>query len=259
MSDFLSFAITLAREAGAILLEGYRQPKQIEHKGEIDLVTEFDRRSEQLILSRIRAAYPAHAISAEESGRHAGGDYEWFVDPLDGTTNFAHGLPIFAVSIALARRGQLLAGVVYDPTRDELFAAEAGGGATLNGARLQVSNQRELGRALLVTGFPYDVRTNPHNNLAQFARFQLRSQAVRRLGSAALDCCYVAAGRFDAYWEFRVKAWDIAAGALLVQEAGGRVTTAQGDEGFLGRDSLLITNGHLHKAMVGVLREGANR
>jgi myo-inositol-1(or 4)-monophosphatase len=255
MPNFLPFIESLAREAGALLLEGWRQPKQIEHKSEIDLVTEFDRRSEQLILSRVRAAYPTHAIRAEESGAHAGDEYEWLVDPLDGTTNFAHGLPIFAVSIGLARGGTLLAGAVYDPTRDELFAAEAGAGAALNGAPLRVSAQSDLNRALLVTGFPYDVRTNPRNNLAQFLRLQMRSQAVRRLGSAALDCCYVAAGRLDGYWELRVNAWDVAAGTLIVREAGGRVTTLEGDEDCLEGETFVASNGHIHEAMLRELKQ----
>jgi myo-inositol-1(or 4)-monophosphatase len=175
---------------------------------------------------------------------------------LDGTTNFAHGVPLFAVSLALTHRGQLVVGVVYDPMRDELYAAEAGQGATLNGQRIAVSTQTDLGRALLVTGFPYDIRTNPRNNLAQFGQFQLRARAVRRIGSAALDCVWLAAGRFDGYWELHINPWDIAAGALIAREAGGRVTTVAGEENFLGRGSILLANGGLHEAMLSVLREG---
>lgn len=257
MSDYLRVAEHTAREAGAILRESYRSAKTVEHKGVIDLVTEFDRRSEALIVSALRRAFPEHAIRAEEgSGNSAASEYEWLVDPLDGTTNFAHGFPVFAVSLALTRRGQLIAGVVYDPLRDELFAAEVGHGATLNGSPLKISTQAELGQSLLATGFPYDVRTNPHNNLAQFRQFQLRAQAVRRLGSAALDCAWVAAGRLEGYWEFRMKPWDVGAGALIAREAGGHVTTAEGDEDFLGRDSIVVSNRLIHEQMLRVLRQG---
>jgi myo-inositol-1(or 4)-monophosphatase len=178
------------------------------------------------------------------------------VDPLDGTTNYAHAFPVFAVSLALTHRGRLVMGVVFDPLRDEVYAAEAGQGAALNGEPIKVSSEARLDRALLATGFPYDVRTHPHNNLAEFVRFQLRAQGVRRAGSAALDCAWVAAGRLDGYWEFRVQPWDVGAGGLIVREAGGRVTTAGGDEAFLGRDSIVASNGHLHEQMLRVLREG---
>ncbi len=256
MSELLPTIERIARAAGEILRAGYGNVAHIEHKGAIDLVTEFDRRSEELILRELRAAFPGHAVHAEESGQSAtGSEYEWLIDPLDGTTNFAHGFPVFSVSLALTRRGQLAAGVVYDPLRDELFAAEVGRGATLNGQRLQVSDESDLSHALLATGFPYDVRTNPHNNFAQFMHFHLRAQAVRRAGSAALDCAWVAAGRLDGYWELRVKPWDVGAGALIVREAGGRVTTAAGEDDFLGRDSIVASNGHLHEQMLNVLRE----
>jgi myo-inositol-1(or 4)-monophosphatase len=258
ISTLRTTAERIAREAGAILREGYGRAvdKRIEHKGAIDLVTEFDRRSEAFILSALRREYPGHAIVAEESGRRGErGEYEWLVDPLDGTTNFAHGLPPFSVSLALTRRGQLLVGAVYDPTRDELFSAEAGQGATLNGQPIHVSAEAELDKALLCTGFPYDVRTSPRNNFAQFFQFQLRAQAVRRLGSAAIDCCYVACGRLDGYWEFKMNPWDVGAGALIVREAGGRVTTETGDDDFLGRDSIVASNGRLHAQMVRVLKE----
>lgn len=257
-SDFLKTAERLAREAGAILRSGYSgYPVAFEHKGDIDLVTEFDRRSEALIIGGLREAFPDHAFNAEESGRSAHrAEYEWLVDPLDGTTNFAHALPTFAVSLALARRGRLLVGVIYDPLRDEMFSAEAGQGATLNGHPLHVSNQANLGQAFLSTGFPYDVRTNPRNNFAEFRQFHLRALAVRRAGSAALDCAYVAAGRFDGYWEFHIKPWDVGAGALIAQEAGGRATTADGNENFLGVPAIVVSNGLIHDQMLRVLREG---
>jgi myo-inositol-1(or 4)-monophosphatase len=253
MTDFLPTATALAREAGAILRAGYDQPKHVEHKGTIDLVTEYDKRSEAIILGGLRAAFPTHSFHAEESGRSAGDEYEWFIDPLDGTTNFAHGFPLFAVSIALAHRGQLIVGVVYDPLRDELYAAAAGQGTTGNGRRLGVSAVPTLGEALLVTGFPYDVRTNPVNNLADFAHMQLRSHGVRRPGSAALDLAWLAAGRVDGYWEYRMKPWDVAAGALLVREAGGRVTTFSGDDDFLNQPTIAASNGHLHAELLSEL------
>lgn len=267
MADFLSIVEPLAREAGAILRAGYGRgiagtsaagrTIAVEYKGTIDLVTEFDRRSETLIIDGLRQAFPGHAVHAEESGRSsAQAEYEWLVDPLDGTTNFAHGYPFFAVSMALAQRGRLVAGIVYDPLRDELFSAEAGRGATLNGHPLRVSAQADLGQALLSTGFAYDVRTHTHNNFAEFRQFHLRALAVRRAGAAALDCAYVAAGRLDGYWEFRMKVWDVGAGALIVREAGGRVTTADGDEDFLGTPSIVASNGHVHEQMLRVLREG---
>ncbi len=258
MTDYVHVAEQIAREAGALLREGHRRADgRVHYKGAVDLVTEYDQRSETLILGRLRAAFPSHAIRAEESGLSGdAGEYEWLVDPLDGTTNFAHGFPLFAVSLALVRRRQLVAGVIYDPLRDELFAAEVGQGATLNGERLRVSTETELGRSLLATGFPYDVRTSPIDNLAEFARFYKRAQAVRRAGSAALDVAYVACGRLDGYWEFKMKPWDIGAAALMVREAGGRATTGEGDEDFLGRPSSVISNGLIHAQMLAVLREG---
>jgi myo-inositol-1(or 4)-monophosphatase len=257
MPDYVEAAARIARAAGAILREGYGQTLAVEHKGAIDLVTDFDRRSEALILRELRQAFPGHGSHAEESGRAAGSEYEWLVDPLDGTTNFAHGFPVFAVSLALIYRDQLLAGVVYDPLRDELYAAEAGQGATLNGARLTVSAVAGLGQALLATGFPYDVATNPVNNADEFQRFQLRTQGVRRAGSAALDCAWVAAGRLDGYWEFRINPWDIGAGALMVREAGGRATDGEGSEDFLGRELAVVSNGLIHQQMLDVLHDRA--
>jgi myo-inositol-1(or 4)-monophosphatase len=259
MPDYLPVAERLAREAGALLREGYGTALQVEYKSAIDLVTEYDRRSEALILSGLRAAFPDHATLGEESGRAAGNEYEWLVDPLDGTTNFAHGYPLFAVSLALTHRGRLVAGVVYDPLRDELFAAEAGAGATLNGARLSVSPVADLGRALLNTGFAYDVRTNPRSNLPEFTAFLMRAQAVRRGGSAALDCAYVGAGRAEGYWEFGSKPWDLGAGILVTREAGGQATTEHGDDDCLGQPSVVVSNGRLHAEMLRVIREASSQ
>ncbi len=259
-SEFLTIAQNVVLQAGRLLLEGYGNVRHIEHKGAIDLVTEFDKRSEELIITSIRKFFPEHSIWAEESGKtNASGEYQWLIDPLDGTTNFAHSFPIFSVSLALIRRNQPLVGVAYDPLRDELFSAERDHGATLNGKPIQVSSQSDLGQALLSTGFPYDVRTNPRNNFEQFENFHRRVQALRRTGSAALDCVWVASGRLDGYWEFEIKPWDIGAGALIVREAGGRVTTSDGNENVLGQeDSIVVSNGILHGQILRVLREGSN-
>ncbi len=246
----------LARQAGVILRAGYGQRHTIDSKSHaIDLVTETDRRSEAFLLESIRRRWPEHSILAEESGAHRGDGSLWYIDPLDGTVNFAHGVPIFAVSIAYAEGGEVRLGVVYDPMRDECFAAERGRGAFLNGQPLQVSQTAQLGKALLVTGFPYDVWENPENNLDNFARFAVRSHGVRRLGSAALDLCYVAAGRFDGYWEIRLQPWDVAAGGLIAAEAGARVTNLQDGSDYLSPpQSIVAANAALHAQMLAVLQ-----
>ena len=258
MSDILQMVERIARQAGAVLMNGYGNVRHIRQKGVIDLVTEFDKKSEELIISFIQQEFPDHSILAEESGRHETiSEYRWLIDPLDGTTNFAHGIPIFSVSIGLLRNNVPLVGVVYDPFRDEMFSAELGHGATLNNQPIHVSLQADLGQAVISTGFPYDVRTNPRNNLAQFAQFQLRTQAVRHLGSAALDCTWTAMGRLDGYWEFGIQPWDIGAGALVVLEAGGRITFVDGNENFLSAASILVSNGLLHEQMLQVLTAGS--
>jgi myo-inositol-1(or 4)-monophosphatase len=258
MDDTLEFVEDLARRAGAVLMSGFGHVTHVEHKGATDLVTEFDRRSEALIVAALKARFPDHAILAEESGDVGkggpAGGYRWVVDPLDGTTNFAHGVPTFAVSIALTRDDRSIVGVVYDPTRDELFAAEAGKGAKLNGSPIRVSAETDLQKALLATGFPYDLRTAEHNNFRQFVDFHLRVQGIRRAGAAALDTAWVGAGRLDGYWEFGTNAWDIAAGSLIAQEAGGRATTGEGGPGFIDGESIVVSNGHIHDQMLAVLR-----
>jgi myo-inositol-1(or 4)-monophosphatase len=234
MTPNLDQIIAWARAAGSILRSGLGGELEIEHKGEIDLVTAMDRRSEDYLIGQVRAHFPEHAILSEEAGSLAGraGDC-WYIDPLDGTMNYAHGVPIFAVSIAYAHEGQIQLGVVYDPMQDECFSAERGRGAWLNGKLLRVGTQAVLDQAFLVTGFPYDVRQTTFNNVELFGRMMLRAQSVRRLGSAALDLGYIAAGRFDGYWEIRLKPWDLAAGALIVEEAGGIVTAFDGDPDYL--------------------------
>lgn len=238
----------LARQAGSILSDGYEKDIRVDYKGEIDLVTEVDHRSEKYLLGEIAQHFPGHSIMAEESGNIDGSDeHLWIIDPLDGTVNYAHGVPFFCVAIAYAHRGELQFGAVYDPIRDEMFLAEKGHGAWLNGRSLKVKQVPDLGHSLLVTGFPYNVRTTPNNNLANYAKFALNSQGVRRLGSAALDLCYIGAGRFDGYWELSLNAWDLAAGGLVAMEAGAKVTDVRGQVNFFKPPfSVVAANPVLH-------------
>ncbi|HZB46152.1 MAG TPA: inositol monophosphatase family protein [Pyrinomonadaceae bacterium] len=254
----LNFAIQTAREAGRVLAEKFGRVT-ITHKGDIDIVTEADLAAERLIVERVRSYHPRHAVLAEEAGEviAVGGgeaEYKWIVDPLDGTTNYAHGYPVFCVSIALEHEGEIVVGVVYDPLRDEVFAAERGEGATLNGRRMRVSDTAELNRALLCTGFPYDVRQRSQF-ARHFAAFIMHAQSVRRDGAAALDLAYVAAGRFEGFWEEGLRPWDVAAGTLLVREAGGRVTHYDGAPFRVYTPPILATNGLVHEAMMNVLRK----
>jgi len=253
--------ILLARQAGEILRLGCGKAHQVEYKGIINPVTEVDQQSEAFLLEAIQRRFPGDRIVAEENGEVAGdADSLWFIDPIDGTVNFAHGLPIFSVSLAYARRGELQFGVVYAPQMDECFAAARGEGATLNGRPIRVSATTELDRSLLVTGFPYHIRTTTENNLNWYAHFALRSQGVRRLGSAALDLCYVAAGRFDGYWEKFVEPWDVAAGALIAREAGARVTAYDGTADILRRPcSVVAANPAVHAAMMREFRANGLR
>jgi myo-inositol-1(or 4)-monophosphatase len=256
---WLEAACRLARGAGAILRAGWGQDHQPEFKGAIDLVTDFDRRSEEFLVGEIRRRFPAHAVLTEESGAHAGSGVRWILDPLDGTTNFAHNYPFFAVSVAAEAEGRVEAGCVYDPVRDELFAAQRGGGAALNGRPIRVSSIPELGRALLVTGFPYDVRQHPERVLPLFTAFLTEAQAIRRDGSAALNLCYLACGRFDGFWEAALAPWDMAAGALIVEEAGGTVTDYVGGPFRLEGREILASNGLIHPAMRALIAATAGR
>lgn len=252
-----STALDAARVAGAILRDCARDGFCVEYKDEVNLVTDADRRSEQAVIDVIRKSFPAHRILAEERGEQKGDDpdYQWVIDPLDGTTNFAHGYPAFCVSIGVEYRGGCILGVVLDPTRDEVFLAEAGQGASLNGAPLRVSRTAKLDAALLVTGFAYDIRVSAQNNLDNFSRFALAAQGVRRTGTAALDLCYVAAGRFDGFWELKLYPWDTAAGLVILREAGGRVTDFKGRPYSIYEPSILATNGLIHDEMLDVLRQ----
>lgn len=253
----LNFAIQTAREAGGILIDRLGRAL-VSNKGAIDLVTEADLASEKLIIERINSHYPRHAILAEESGASVElaptekSEWKWIIDPLDGTTNYAHGYPCFCVSIAIERAGAIEIGVVYDPMRDEIFAAERGRGAHLNDLPIHVSSVQELNRAMLCTGFPYNVRERP-DFAREFTNFTMEAQAVRRDGSAALDLAYVACGRFDGFWEDGLNPWDTAAGVILIEEAGGRVTDFRNAPLNIYTPKVLASNGLVHEAMMRVL------
>ncbi|MGA2505145.1 MAG: inositol monophosphatase family protein [Anaerolineales bacterium] len=257
MNPTLSDLEQLARQSGEILRLGYGREHQVNYKHAIDPVTEVDRQSEKLLLGEIQSHFPGHQIVSEEAGLVPGRIADqWFVDPLDGTVNYAHGIPIFCVSIAYAHEGGVTLGVIYDPMRDELFSAERGQGAWCNGTKIQVSSVKDIRRSLLVTGFPYDAWTTEHDNLDNFGRFARITQGVRRLGSAALDLCYVAAGRFDGYWELTLNPWDLAAGGLIASEAGAVVTNLDGQKDILIPPcSLLATTPGLYPKMLEVLND----
>jgi myo-inositol-1(or 4)-monophosphatase len=257
--SFLPAMTAIAREAGALLIEYFHQGLKIEYKGEADLVTAADRASETLIRERVAKQFPTHDVLGEEQGLNdRGSEYRWYVDPLDGTTNFAHGYPVFCVSLALEHRsqtdGKRVVAVVYDPTRDELFGAEAGKGATLNGDPIHVSEAAQLNECLVATGFPSHKRhKNP--NIHFYHRITLRTHGVRRAGSAALDLCNVACGRFDGFWEFNLNPWDTAAGVLIVEEAGGKVTRFDGSPFQIDSRETLGSNGLVHEALVREFKE----
>jgi myo-inositol-1(or 4)-monophosphatase len=250
--SFVPATSEIAREAGALLMKYFHQhvKVKVEYKGDVDLVTVADRESEALILERIRARWPAHDVIGEEGARiETGSDYRWYIDPLDGTTNFAHGFPVFCVSMALEYKGNRIAGVVYDPTRNELFSAEQGSGAFLNGEPIHVSKIANLAECLVATGFPSHKRhKNP--NIFFYHQITLRTHGVRRAGSAALDLCSVASGRFDGFWEFNLNPWDTAAGVLIVEEAGGRVTDFKGGAFQIASRETLGSNGLVHDALL---------
>jgi myo-inositol-1(or 4)-monophosphatase len=261
LTEFARVGEAAVREAGLYLRANLGRLVEASYKGAVDLVTPFDFGAQEILVGRLASAFPTHAFLAEEGLARAGASAcRWVIDPLDGTTNYAHGFPIFSVSAALECAGRLTLGFVFDPMRDEMFRAEAGGGAFLNGVAVRVSGISEVGRSLLATGFPYDVRMSPVNNLDHWGRFVLRAQAVRRCGSAALDLSYIACGRFDGFWELKLKPWDVAAGALMVLEAGGRVTDIAGLPFTLEAPGIVASNGLIHRAIIDVLdmsdREG---
>ena len=255
ISEISRIGEAAVREAGLYLRSNLGRAIEASYKGAVDLVTPFDLGSQEILVGRLSAAFPSHGFLAEEGlSRTGDSGYRWVIDPLDGTTNFAHGFPVFSVSAALESEGRLALGFVFDPMRDEMFRAQAGRGASLNGAPIRVSGVADLGRSLLATGFPYDVRQSPVNNLDHWARFIVRAQAIRRCGSAALDLSYVACGRFDGFWELKLKPWDMAAGALIVREAGGLVTDAGNGPFVLDAPGIVATNGLLHRAIIDVLK-----
>ena len=255
---YAAVGTAVAREAGGLLMTHFRTQFSVSHKGAINLVTEVDVAAEDLIVSRLMREFPGHAVLAEE--KHSEGvpaEYRWIVDPLDGTTNYAHGFAFFSVSMALEIRGEVVWGAVYNPPLEEMFTARLGRGARCNGAPIRVSSTATLGESMLATGFPYDIRTSPINNLDNFRAFALRALAIRRAGSAALDLSYVAAGRFDGFWELKLNPWDVAAGYLIVREAGGTVTDLQGRRGSAYVPECVASNGLIHEEMLMVLRSAA--
>ncbi len=248
------FAISIAREAGALLKDRFKEKHKIDYKGEIDIVTEADRMSEEVLISKISRRFPDHSILSEEAAEiERASRYRWVIDPLDGTTNYAHGFPMFCVSIALEKDGQIITGVIYNPVSDELFVAGKGEGAFLDGCRISVSGTTQISESLLATGFPYDIRRDPNNNINYFSGMALKAQAIRRAGSAALDLAYTAAGRFDGFWELKLHPWDTAAGWLLVSEAGGVVTDISGGDYYIDSPSILASNGKIHDDMIRTL------
>jgi myo-inositol-1(or 4)-monophosphatase len=253
---FLATAVEVVLRAGRIQMAHFGTDLKIDKKGAIDLVTEVDVAVERMFRDLVAERFPGHVVLAEElgGGEVPIGSHCWILDPLDGTTNYAHGLPIFATSLALEVEGQVVVGAIYDPTRRELFTATRGGGAHLNGAPMRVSSSRSLIDALLVTGFPYSVHEERKDLVSLFSAFLSEAQAVRRLGSAALDLCYVAAGRFDAFWEQNLRPWDMAAGALMLEEAGGRVTALDGAPFDIRKGQLMASNGVLHDDLLEVVR-----
>ncbi len=255
MAGERQIAVAAAMAAGEILRSSFGREQAVRYKGEVDIVTEADEQAERKIGGMLGEAFPDYGMLAEEAGASPGAsEYRWIVDPLDGTVNYAHGMPVFCVSIALERAGEIVLGVVHDPMREETFVAERGGGATLNGRPIRVSETDELIRALVVTGLPYDREAMPAA-LDLFARFAALTQGIRRLGSAALDVCYVAAGRLDGYYERGVRPWDVAAGALILEEAGGRVTDFRGDKLDLEGLEIVASNAVLHPSMVDLTRD----
>ena len=252
--EIIETAVKAAKRAGALLKDNLGRAGKIEYKGAVNIVTELDRKSEDLIIETILKSFPGHGILTEEREElNKPGPFRWIIDPLDGTTNYAHGFPFFCVSIAFEEAGAVRFGAVFDPMLDELFTAEAGKGAYLNGRLIHVSDVDDLSKSLLATGFPYDLRTSKENNLDHFTDFTLRAQAIRRAGSAALDLCYLASGRFDGFWEMKLKPWDVAAASLIVKEAGGAISGFKGGEFSIFGSECLASNALIHAEMLKVL------
>ena len=255
----LQAAVDASQAAGVLLLHYAATGFQIEYKNPINLVTDADRAAEQCVIDHLKTRFPDHHFLAEERGRDDAGfsPYRWIIDPLDGTTNFAHGYPTYCVSIGLEYEKRCIIGVVFDPSRNELFTAIEHRGAQVNGRPIHASDTKTLDSSLLVTGFAYDIRETTRNNLDHFAKFALKAQGIRRTGSAALDLCYVAAGRFDGFWEVRLSPWDMAAGSVIAREAGGRLTDFSGKDLSIYGQELVASNGQIHEAMLAVLNHAS--
>ncbi|MFQ5456139.1 MAG: inositol monophosphatase family protein [Nitrospirota bacterium] len=257
LEEIKKTAIKAVQKGGEILKRGLEEDIRIDYKGAINLVTDIDRRSEEAIIGIIKKSFPEHDILAEEGGEKRGSlsDYKWIIDPLDGTTNYAHRFPCFCISIGVEVNGEILIGLVYDPARDELFLAEKGKGAYLNGRPIHVSSIDSLIASLLVTGFSYDIRDSSKNNFEHFCNMSLHAQGVRRTGSAAIDLCYVAMGRLDGFWELKLSPWDVAAGYLIVTESGGKVTDFFSNSFSVYSKEILATNGRIHDGMLKILQK----
>jgi len=257
VDKYLKEAEGIAKKAGKMLRENINTSAEIFFKGAVDLVTDFDNRAQRMIFDHLSACFPDHDFIGEEGlSKNRGEEFRWIIDPLDGTTNYAHGFPIFCVSIALEWKEEIVLGVVCDPMRREMFSAVKEEGAFLNGKKIQVSSIGDLDKSLVATGFPYDLRESKVNNIDHFNNFVVRVQAIRRCGSAAMDLCYVACGRFDGFWELKLKPWDVAAGALIVKEAGGKISDFKNGEFSIFGNEILATNGLIYTQMVEVLQLG---
>jgi len=255
LDKYLSAAKDAAYKAGKMLWENFNEAREIFFKGTIDLVTRFDTLSQKMIFKHLSTCFPDHDFLAEEGlSEEKGSEFRWLIDPIDGTTNFAHKFPVFCVSMALEKKQRIVLGVVYDPTREEMFSAVEGEGAFLNGEKIRVSSIDDLGKSLIATGFPYDIRESEVNNINHFNNFVTRVQAIRRCGSAAMDLCYVACERFDGFWELKLNPWDVAAGTLIVKEAGGQVSDFQNREYSVHGLETLASNGLIHQQMIDILQ-----
>lgn len=255
MDKTIQAAREAALKAGRMLRENIGKSSEISYKGTVDLVTNFDTQAQRVIFDHLSSCFPDHDYLAEEGlNQNKGAEFRWIIDPLDGTTNYAHHFPVFTVSIALEREGEVVLGLIYDPMREEMFSAVKGEGAFLNGEEIRVSAVDDLNKSLLATGFPYDIRASKVNNITHFNNLLTRVQGIRRCGSAAMDLCYVASGRFDGFWELKLSPWDIAAGALIVQEAGGLISDFQNGEFTIYGAEILASNGLIHQQIVEVLQ-----
>jgi myo-inositol-1(or 4)-monophosphatase len=256
INDCIKVGLAVIQEAGSLLHDRFDRDFTVLHKGAINLVTDVDLAAEELIVGRIRKAFPTHSILAEEKHHDSSaGAVKWIIDPLDGTTNYAHGYPVFSISIGLEIDGEVEWGAVLDPIRDELYAARKGHGASCNGRSLSVSAVPSLDGSLLATGFPYDIRTSSLNNLENFCAFAVRTQGIRRSGSAAIDLCHVAAGCIDGFWELKLNPWDCAAGHLMIREAGGLITNFCGQPGSIYEREVIASNGLIHQEMIAILEK----